>query len=867
MNFKNLAWFGVSNTPGTSGDFTVSTAVDSLHVTLGAADDGKSFRVRAFESGVGSEVRTGCVYTHSGTSLSRGTLEMSTSGSALNFTSAAQVQIITETAQTADEAYRAPFTPAKVVGGIAVGDEGAAGSFYEGYVLSWGDEFADGLDILAPAAPRGRWWTTRSYGPPARGSDTLLGTMYDFDPAMTGHNDSNRGVPVGYDNLSQLHSIVNLQARAATAGEQADMSSTRNEVAAMLAGPGAVHYYPSTQDEGDVIVEARIRYTAAAGNPSGWHPTFWSLSLNPAATQASTNSDEIDWEGNSNASYLKRNTWTAGSQASFSAGTGYAHDGAFHVVSMLLNKSAVELYVDESLHASGAWDANSKNKPQYPLLTSHVYNGEFESDSYNAGEWDADTDGATMSVDWIRVWRRRGKQHFAPRVDIQDYFVDFNTSATIQLPSAAAIWGDATVTEYLQVIIHEENEPGVTHSTAHTQFPSGVSYNTSTRQITVNLTTGNTGRLNFALSAWKADGSTGEPLRFAVNVGPVINLSGLSYDSGDSVSLDVYAACDCGVLTSDGTAKAKTISVSGLGASGLSYDDATGLLTGTAVTGSYTLTVECTNSVGQTASKSVAMTISGASSYAYESWTGPGWFDASDGATVTTSGSNVTTWGNQRAGGAALSAAGAAITYPSGVQNGLAALRFARDAGGAPARLSPVGGASAALSTMCQGNDKPYTVIAVYKPTDTNTGFIWSWSDTVDGTDEQVQALVRRSGSACSSRRRLTTAGGTDVNFGSGQAANSVHIVAIKYTGTAVSIWDNSTTAAVSGTSHDFGAFNTQLIFYIGTAESAGTDPTYPATACAMDFFEVVIEDSAKADADIQQAITDLATKWGITLS
>lgn len=101
MSYKNLAWFTIGNTPSTSGNFTVSSAVDSLHVTLGAADDGLSFSARIFEAGVGSEVRTGCTYTHGTTTLTRGTLESSTSGSALNFTSAAQVQILGATSASA----------------------------------------------------------------------------------------------------------------------------------------------------------------------------------------------------------------------------------------------------------------------------------------------------------------------------------------------------------------------------------------------------------------------------------------------------------------------------------------------------------------------------------------------------------------------------------------------------------------------------------------------------------------------------------------------------------------------------------------------------------------------------------------------
>lgn len=100
MAFKNICWFGIGNTPGTAGNLTVGAAVDALHVTLGAADDGASYSARIYEAGVGSEVRTGCTYTHSTTTLTRGTLESSTSGSALDFTSAAKVQILGATAAT-----------------------------------------------------------------------------------------------------------------------------------------------------------------------------------------------------------------------------------------------------------------------------------------------------------------------------------------------------------------------------------------------------------------------------------------------------------------------------------------------------------------------------------------------------------------------------------------------------------------------------------------------------------------------------------------------------------------------------------------------------------------------------------------------
>lgn len=92
MSYINRAYFTISNTPSTSGALTVSTAVSGPYRTLGAAHDGMSFDV-AITDGSAWEVRTGCTYTHSGTSLSRGTLKDSSTGSAIDLTSAAQVMV------------------------------------------------------------------------------------------------------------------------------------------------------------------------------------------------------------------------------------------------------------------------------------------------------------------------------------------------------------------------------------------------------------------------------------------------------------------------------------------------------------------------------------------------------------------------------------------------------------------------------------------------------------------------------------------------------------------------------------------------------------------------------------------------------
>jgi hypothetical protein len=479
-----------------------------------------------------------------------------------------------------------------IVGGVELGATGAVGTIYEGYVRGPGDDFAE-LDILAPHLPRGKYYPTRVYLPGSRGSDTALGDQFDTDPFVTGHNDSNRGVPVGFDTMSVENSILSLVARAASAPELPHMNG-RAIAAAMIASPGAFYWHADAAGTGDIILEARVRFTDDA--PGGWHPTLWTQSLNPTIA---IDSDEIDHEGNSVEAYFNKNLWEGGERSGATSLTTFEHDGEFHVVSIIINKTNIRRYIDgvllDTLNESG----NELDKPQYALLTNHVVNTTFEGDAYDEPGWLANTAGSALDMDWWRIWRRAGTSNFVPLVEVADRYVDYGGSLVFALPSALTIWGDADVTEYLQVVYNEENEPGVAHLSVFDQFPPGVSYNAGTREITVSISSGKTGRLNFVLAAWK-DGCTGVPLRFAVNVGPIAVLPPSLGEDEEDVSIDLYVLQDFGVLTSDGGGKAATIEVTGLEAAGLSYDDETGIITGTAVAGTYELTVTITNSVGQT---------------------------------------------------------------------------------------------------------------------------------------------------------------------------------------------------------------------------------------------------------------------------
>lgn len=92
-SYKDNVRVSISNTPGTAGALTVNAPIDATYAGFAAGDNGLTFVVTAVDSVAGGTETFEAVYTHSGTSLSRGTRLSSTSGARINLTSAAVVTV------------------------------------------------------------------------------------------------------------------------------------------------------------------------------------------------------------------------------------------------------------------------------------------------------------------------------------------------------------------------------------------------------------------------------------------------------------------------------------------------------------------------------------------------------------------------------------------------------------------------------------------------------------------------------------------------------------------------------------------------------------------------------------------------------
>lgn len=490
------------------------------------------------------------------------------------------------------------------IGGLAINSAGEVGTYTEGYTLSDGDDFDGPLDLVTPANPLGRYSTTRGpyiipgSGQQPRSSNGLGGA--DVDPYWTGHLDSNRGqiVPSFADSITQANSVLSLMQRPATSAEQAHFPIPRPLLAAMISTPF------TSLGRAPVIFEWVDDRTS---QNSKSHYTGWLMQ----ATGFATDDDlELDIEASSESNntgdgrkiHANENFWSggvrSGSQSSSSA-----------EVTPPAQPNRWAIKIDESgtrtfwmngqiIQTVNTNQAKALARSFYLLFTNHSYLA-------GANAWPTDaTAVAPARIHWWRVWRKG--THYTPKSTPQTVRAAAGGNISLVLPDQQTLWGATGLPEKVEACMGEPNEPGgTTNGVIYGSLPTGFTYNATTRTLSGSSST--PGRLQVVCFVDKA-GDTCKPHRILVEFGPAIASGSLTYPTGSPVDWDVYRDCEVGVMTP------KTVTVTGLPA-GLSYSASTGKITGTPSSeGTATVTVTCTNSVGQSASVQRSLTIAAAGS-------------------------------------------------------------------------------------------------------------------------------------------------------------------------------------------------------------------------------------------------------------
>lgn len=486
------------------------------------------------------------------------------------------------------------------VGGTALASSGSG--IYTGYRLAGGDDFSGSLDIIHAADGLGRYGTTHVYYPGSRSVSGYLQYSYDMDPYHVGSQDSNRGEAVGgVDSLVQQGGALAIKARWATPQETPHING-RKIVSGMIHSGGFAVVTPPC------IVEARVAYTD--GNPDGWHPTFWIMSAWPLLTDTSGSLEFDISEGCSEYGQLVENvhgtvgTWYNGSQSLEALNL---FGSGFHTYSVELTDTALKYYIDGVLIRTVNKDTTLPGDPYYLLFTNHTFHSSYGSDAgVNLVEWESSGNtGATMTVDWWRVWTPNEEIATAPLINLPTVAVDYNEPMTYTFPSVEALWGDDSVVDYCAALRHEDFEPGAsTEGTAqYGQFPAGLTWNSGTRVLSGVTTDKKPGRLHL-MSSRLSEGGLSYVARGYVDVGPHITITEITTFTEDSPgTYDLYPVCDCGTLLP------KTVAVTNL-PSGLSFDPSTCIISGTPEnSGTTAVTVTVTNSAGQQDSVVVSMVV------------------------------------------------------------------------------------------------------------------------------------------------------------------------------------------------------------------------------------------------------------------
>lgn len=478
------------------------------------------------------------------------------------------------------------------IGGVGIGAQG--NGIYSGYTMAGGDEFNSSLNVVNIATPLNRYFPTIDYENGTRGTTGSLTKTYDSDPYNPGHQDSNMGVALGGNVMYQSNSILTLAARLENSTETGNIGSGRTVVDAMIHTAGYLTF------SSPAIVEARVLFSASP--PSGWHPTFWVHGAEPVTGVG----QEYDYEANTyngqtpTAFALNYNQYSGaptcsnGNQNAFSG-----FDNSWHTVTMVLTAVSNAVYVDGAQVGSITCDTTSGQSVYQIFFTNHIINPN------TIGQWTSTPQN--YQVDWYRVWIPNAQypaKIISSTQNLPNIQVNYNTSMSYTFTSAATLWG-AGVTDYCQAIPFEDYEPGCSaaFNCGYSQFPSGLSYNSGTRVLTGVTTDKEPGRINTAcMPAWQSGGGVGYTARGYIDVGPTISPTSISYSNGTG-SFNVYTMGNAGDLVP------KSMTVTGL-PSGLTFNASTFLITGTAVTGSYTITIGVTNSSGQAVSNSsISLTV------------------------------------------------------------------------------------------------------------------------------------------------------------------------------------------------------------------------------------------------------------------
>ncbi len=703
---------------------------------------------------------------------------------------------------------------AEIIGGVSVGAQGAAGTIYSGFQLTWGDDFNVRPPTWSGANTGGKYSSSPPHIGFRRVQAAAADNMIYIEPGYRG-NRSQSPTDLGFDACSVSSSVLSITPQAIPAGLSAFLPTTYSQGGGDGSNKpqlisGGLRTWPTfmVSADGDFIIEGLVKFPS--GVARGFWPAIWTTALNWP------DYGEIDaFEGKKDSSGIISLLTTL--HVSNTDGAGDIFNTFSTVTPVLTSRfvqyacvkqgATISLYHDIAAQGTLALVASYSDarvsdrvRGAHDIRIEQAVAQNWDSSTFTAGDWPK-----TTQFDWVRVWCPSGTPANAAAVQLTPINTTPGGAWTATVPSNSALFG-GTSPDIVEVCAAFDNEDTPGMPTRANRLPGGMTVDMSGRTISGTVPTTEGGRVGVLfLGSFSAGGPVKRALQY-FNVAPAAQatlFTDQNVSSGNAVSLTVnftdFHSGNLGphtyVVTKTAGGTDFTISGNGTG---------TVTITGTDVTNeTTTLSIACTNILGQTTT--VTRNITQAAAFSPATWgSAIEWWDASDASTVFSDSAAtvpaVVDTDKARAIvgkklGAVLSNATSTITSPAYITDsihGKKAIKFTK------ANVTRVATSNATVAGLATGTAKAYAVLtAVRRGTNAVSVSPFNYSRTTTQAD-----YIRHffGGADAVGIQRVINGTATTAQSANTQVTSDVwDVVLFHYNGTQLNIRLNGTSILSNG--------------------------------------------------------------------
>lgn len=218
--------------------------------------------------------------------------------------------------------------------------------------------------------------------------------------------------------------------------------------------------------------------------------------------------------------------------------------------------------------------------------------------------------------------------------------------------------------------------------------------------------------------------------------------------------------------------------------------------------------------------------------------------------------------GNLTGSGGALASSSGGFTYVPYAFGDHGAMQLTRNISSQTNLCKMIGSAGDPISQAVQGDDKSFAIAVAGAARSTETGYLVSFSATVDATNSEIIGIVGGVPPAVNTVRRLNgTSTALDKTFANTLTVDTRHAMLLSYDGSTkvATLWDNSISVKAVNGAQDQVAYSTNLFFQIGTVRIAGS--IYQLVQKSFRYAHILIWDDKLTDAEAQARLLSLNTK------